>query len=431
METTKNVDTVENQALGKIEGAIKEAVNGSIDKVESKISEMEVKSAEKIGKLTDVMAEFVAIAKEEKSQIKARSFSDALEGNNKIASFEFKSLEASKELVQKIGSEVRLQESGRCLHDSAKESKSIINNAYNTFNNQDGGFSITPPVYSGLININRLVYAPIAALSKQIYGGLNGAQYVTYDSSQIDVLESSELTAAQVGDRLKEGRIVIQPQKEDAVHLISQTYIDFNTNGGTYHNIIDLHNEALNKRIEMKVNNRAMNILKKAITDGTVTSRDTLASGTISIEDFFDLAQALKPDYSGNAIFMVDYSVLTKISQEVGNDGQFKWAPYGIFQRQGNLGVFTSPTGTIKFLGIHPLAQVSFDKFVEGGSNAGKVIGVYADFSELIGIVSNDYSIFRLLENRIDEDVIRLYKRIYAGAGILNKESAVAIKIKA
>ncbi len=298
--------------------------------------------------------------------------------------------------------------------------------SYNSFNNIYGGYGVAPTQYMGTIDINRLAYAPVLELSRQVVSNLQGGMWIGEDYSAIDLADGKELSKATEQERMKLAEVVITPEELNGKINFSNKLLDMQAEGSLRYDVISNHQAKLLKILDRKANVKIMKYLKSQIGSKIKTYTTTGASGDLLLNDIFEIqTNALKDDYLTNAVFLTNKSTLLKLAKEVGTNGQYIWRDI-IKNVSANLVQVSSPLGSVMILGISSKAQ---EKFEEIG--AGAKIGIFADFNELIYSVYKDmFRVMKIFDYTEVDGYKVLYERTYFGTGITNSEAGVGVVIK-
>lgn len=298
--------------------------------------------------------------------------------------------------------------------------------AYNSFNNIYGGYGVAPTQYLGTVDINRLAYAPVLELSRQVVSNLQGGMWIGQDFSAIDLADGKELSKATEQEKMKLSEVTIVPEELNGKVNFSNKLLDMQAEGSLRYDVISQHQGKLQKILDRKANVKIMQYLKSQIGSKIKTYTTTGASGKLLLDDIFDMqTKALKDDYLPNAVFLTNKSTLSELAKEKGSNGQYVWR--SIVENAGaNLVKVSSPLGSVMMLGISSKAE---EKFEEIG--AGAKIGIFADFNELIYSIYKDiFRVMKVFDFTEMDGYKTLYERTYFGTGIVNSEAGVGVIIK-
>ncbi len=409
------------------------------------IEQISVKTAEKftkqqeVAELPKLMAQINALQAEVntlKSQKSKLPSMDAVEVNNSD-SYESDLIAACKSFddARHLSTKIILNKNKVFNRIKANYiTKGVTTNPFiNTFNGAQGGYSVAAPTYTGLINTNALVYAPILSLcGKLLDTGLNGAYQLGYDNADINVAYAKEGVEF---DQSKIAKLQMIDIKLDAVsgyHPFSKRMMNTVNRGEAVLDFIRHNEEGLQKAIDRKVNNEIMKELK--VEAKYKTTFTTATSNALSFNDLFALAGVLKPDYQGNAVFVCNQDTLAYLATIIGSDGQYIWRDIYKPSEGTQLAAVTSPAGTVRLVGVHKLADENFDAFVSGGSNQNKLIGTFADFSKFIKVAYSPMLQYgeTIQDANLDvKDMGLFVKTAYVGFERVVDEAGVVVKIKA
>ncbi len=322
--------------------------------------------------------------------------------------------------------------------DIANEIKAVDTSSFiNTYNPAQGGYSIAAPTYAGLVNTNAIVTAPALALCGKVVVGLNDSFYVTYDDSQVNVSSAKEGVEFNASALTNLNQIDIRLNAVSSYKVFSKKMMRINERGEAYFDFLK-HNElSLQAAIERKVNNSIMEDLK--VENKYTQTFTTATANSLTFDDLFALSSdGLKPIYEASGVLLTNRSTLAYLATLKGTNGQYIWRDIyipGTAQLAFTLARISSPAGNLNLIGISPKADVNFDAFVGGGTNNGKLIGVYADFSQFMKVA---YSPVLQYEERITQDANLSIKQLglfvktaYVGFQRFINEAGVAVKIKA
>lgn len=435
LDKTNNTQNPEVDSQAVLKNLISETVQESVKAVIE--SEQAKQNAEQIKSLEDKI-ETLTKAQEEMKSAKARKFSvDGERGQVQLndTQTEVKSihLDALISMRKNPNTPVQIKSLGQRAEEKQKfflGGRQSEIKMYNSFSGVDGGYGARPSEFMGTVNINQMAYAPILALAREVTANLNGNQYLTFDPSKLKLHNNKEAVAAKQGGKISLGEVLITTEEVSEWVPVSNRMIDMNSDGDLRYDPIAQHQQWLNRVLEQKVSNQAMDYIKDEAKNNKLATHTTATNGKITIDDIMGiLVDGLKDEYLSNAVLFVNRSVLRTLAQEKGSNGQYIWRNILSTNESAISRInprFNSPVGGLTIVGISEKASNKFDDVASGNT-----VGILADWNEFLHVAFNGgFRVMDLERHTQVEGYHRLYERAYAGLGIVNREAGVSIKIK-
>lgn len=412
-EASKTASEVAKQEVSKLESLITKSVEA-----QTQLSQAMIEKMKKDEELAQKQAE-----KQMSKKSFDKNFSEYSENN-----LSTKTIEESQQLVDNPNRIITVKSLGS-FNEIANQSSLKTKSTYNTFDDVNGGLSMNRPTFMGRFNANKIAYAPIVALSRQVVCNLNGDEWVGFDPSVISYSETQELTPSQQSALIKEAKVELKTEELSTWVPISNRIYDATRQNAVRYDIVAEHQNQLSNQFLKKANDKTLKYLKEQMLGITENSKKIITSATsdLLIDDLIDFTYQLKDEYLANAVFFTKRKTSANLSKQkaTSGDGQYMWR--GLLSSPAfNMVELTTPAGSVKIVGISDFASETFSDL-----GAGNLIGVFADFNEFLITATPEYRYMDLMKDDQIAGYVKLYERTYFGQTLLNKEAGKPVFCKA
>jgi HK97 family phage major capsid protein len=307
-------------------------------------------------------------------------------------------------------------------------------NTYNAFNPQQGGFALQNPTFIGTYDSNPIQYPNVLDLvgDDLIKATVGSSQkLIGIDYAGVSVFETQEGGAVLDSGTIKMNEAVFDSQEISHAYAMTKTMYNIISMNNLTFDLAGAIELARSMGINQMLAAKALNQLKDAVKNNVIGSYTMGTAGSIVLEDLFKIYNNLKTVFRVNAVLYCNESFTDFLSSQVGNDGQYKTSSV--------LGAGTQKTGVgqLEWLGkkltIYTIPETStskFDTYVDGINNAGKLIGIFADFKSLFKC---DYK-SPLMTSRVfannrvkDYGEYDIIDTMYIAGGLVNKQAGYGI----
>jgi HK97 family phage major capsid protein len=317
----------------------------------------------------------------------------------------------------------------------------------NTFDNVSTGYKISNPRRAGDVEIVAQPLSRISPFVTNISAPAN-VIYNEFDTSYVDVYESTEYQAKTTGDVIKWGEKIIKQAQHSVKVPVTDSVLHLSAAGGYDIDPVARLLSAIEDKYDLKKDKEIVkDYIKAAQKTGTRVNKQVSATAnTIVIKDILNTVAKLKPKYTnnlGSMRFLADVAVIDELFTQVGDDGH---AMFEYFDYANKLAGLKTSRGVIEIVGVEgdffkdylrfddngaATTDVITTSYVIGGSNNGKVAGMFVDLNATYTLVSSPVSLLQV-DNSFADQLTKGY--VWAGkigyfGGTVKLEEAVSLLI--
>lgn len=327
------------------------------------------------------------------------------------------------------------------------ESRLTIKSSLNTFDNVSTGFKVSDPTRISDVEI---VGQPVSRISPFVnnVSAASNVIYDEFDTSYIDLYESKEYQAKETGEIIKWGQKIIKQDQRSVKVPVSDVVLHMNEANGFDIDPVSRLLSAIEEKYDLKKDKLIVtDYIAAAQTSTTRVNKSlTATANAIVIKDILNTVSKLKPKYTnnlGNMRFLCDVAVVDDIFTEIGDDGH---AMFEYFDYENKLAGLKTSRGVIEIVGVEGdffKNYKSFDNnldattttvtesYVIGGTNEGKVAGMFVDLNATYTLVSSPVSMLQIdnsFADQLTQGFVWAGKIGYFG-GAVKLEEAVSMLI--